>query len=61
MTTGGKLGLEVSLEKEINYHGEEMPIKININNTTGKTVNSIRVCNGLTKYLLAGPPLLTLG
>jgi len=39
----GKVNLEVSLDKEIHYHGEEIPVHININNTSKKSVKCIRV------------------
>ena len=39
----GKLSLECTLDKEIFYHGQEMPINIAINNNSNKTVKAIRV------------------
>ncbi|XP_056140281.1 arrestin 3a, retinal (X-arrestin), partial [Lampris incognitus] len=35
--------LEASLEKDLFYHGEAIPIKIKINNETSKTVKKIRI------------------
>ena len=39
----GKLGLERSLDKEVYYHGQEIPITLSINNNTNKSVKTIRV------------------
>ena len=37
----GKLGLECGTEKEVFYHGQEIPINIAINNTGSKSVKLI--------------------
>ena len=37
----GKLGLECGTNKEIFYHGQEIPINISINNTGSKSVKLI--------------------
>jgi len=39
----GKLNCEVEVYKEINYHGDDIPVDVSIRNTTSKTVSSIRV------------------
>ena len=39
----GKLGLECTLDKEIFYHGQEIPIHVSINNNANKSVKAIRV------------------
>ena len=39
----GKLGLECSLDKEVYYHGQEIPITLSINNNANKSVKTIRV------------------
>lgn len=39
----GKLALECTLDKEIFYHGQEIPIHVSINNNSNKSVKAIRV------------------
>jgi len=39
----GKLSCEVNLDKEMHYHGDEIPVHIALNNTTSKSVNSMKV------------------
>ena len=39
----GKIVLECTLDKEINYHGQEIPIHVSINNNSTKSVKAIRV------------------
>ena len=43
LTSKGKVQIEVSLDKEINMHGEEVPVSIVVNNSSSKTVTCIRV------------------
>jgi len=43
LTSKGKVQIEVSLDKEINLHGDEIPISIVCNNSSSKTVTCIRV------------------
>ena len=38
--------LEASLDKEVYYHGEDLPIHISINNQSKKSVKNIRVWLG---------------
>ena len=35
--------LEVSLDRELYYHGEDLPIHVSINNNSKKSVKTIRV------------------
>jgi len=42
--SSGKLNLEVTLEKDIYYHGEQVTANLNISNGSRKTVKSIK-CN----------------
>merc|ERR1711970_906354 len=42
--SNGKLNLEVTLEKDIYYHGEQVTANLNISNGSRKTVKSIK-CN----------------
>jgi len=44
MFGSGRLVLEASLDKEVYYHGEDLPIHITINNQSKKSVKNIR-CN----------------
>uniref|UniRef100_A0AAY4AVB5 Arrestin-C n=1 Tax=Denticeps clupeoides TaxID=299321 RepID=A0AAY4AVB5_9TELE len=39
----GSITLEASMDKEIYYHGEEIPIKIKIKNDSNKPVNKVKV------------------
>jgi len=39
----GKLGLECTLDKEVFYHGQEIPIHVSVNNNANKSVKAIRV------------------
>ncbi len=39
----GKIILECSLDKEIYYHGQEIPINVAVHNNSNKSVKSIRV------------------
>lgn len=39
----GKVVLECTLDKDINYHGQEIPIHVSIHNNSNKSVKSIRV------------------
>lgn len=43
MFGSGKLVLECSLDKEVYYHGEDLPIHVSINNQSKKSVKNIRV------------------
>lgn len=43
MMAKGKLGLECTLDKEIFYHGQEIPIHVSVNNNSNKSVKAIRV------------------
>lgn len=36
--------MEISLDKELFYHGEAIPVKIKVKNESNKTVNKIKVC-----------------
>jgi len=42
MFGSGKLVLEASLDREVYYHGEDLPIHISINNQSKKSVKNIR-------------------
>jgi len=44
MFGNGKMILEASLDRELFYHGEDIPVNISINNQSKKSVKSIR-CN----------------
>jgi len=39
----GKVLLECTLDKETFFHGQELPVKINVNNNSNKSVKSIRM------------------
>ena len=39
----GKVNLEVTLDREVNYHGQELPVHIFISNTSKKSVKCIKV------------------
>ena len=43
MFGSGKVSLEVGLERETYYHGEDIPLNISINNQSKKAVKNIRV------------------
>jgi len=43
MFGNGKLTVEASLDKELYYHGEELPLSVSINNQSAKSVKSLRV------------------
>ena len=43
MFGSGKVSLEASLEREVYYHGEDIPLTISINNQSKKAVKNIRV------------------
>merc|ERR1719483_151335 len=43
MFGSGKLVLEASLDREVYYHGEDLPIHVSINNQSKKSVKNIRV------------------
>ena len=47
----GKIILECTLDKEMNYHGQEIPIHVSVNNNSTKSVKAIRV----------GPQIIFLG
>jgi len=40
----GKLGLECNLEKEVFYHGQDIPIHLSITNNGSKSVKLIKIC-----------------
>ena len=40
----GKVQVEASLDKEVFYHGEDIPLHISINNNSKKSVKSMSVC-----------------
>lgn len=42
MFGSGKVSLEASLEREVYYHGEDIPLTISINNQSKKAVKNIR-------------------
>jgi len=42
MFGSGKLVLEASLDREVYYHGEDLPIHVSINNQSKKSVKNIR-------------------
>ncbi|TRY97935.1 hypothetical protein DNTS_000277 [Danionella cerebrum] len=44
MTTDKPIHMEVSMEKEVFYHGDPIPIKVKVNNDTSKVVKKIKVC-----------------
>ena len=48
MFGSGKLVVEASLDREVFYHGEDLPIHISINNNSKKCVKNIRVSFHLT-------------
>ena len=39
----GKVQVEAGLDKEVFYHGEDVPVHITINNNSNKKVNSLSV------------------
>lgn len=39
----GKIALECTLDKEVYYHGQEIPVHVSINNNSKKSVKSVRV------------------
>lgn len=41
--SNGKIGLEVTLDKEIYYHGERVAASVQISNSSRKTVRNIKV------------------
>ena len=43
MCAKGKLSLECTLDKEVFYHGQEIPIHVSVNNNANKSVKAIRV------------------
>ena len=43
MFGSGKVSLEMGLEREVYYHGEDIPLNISINNQSKKAVKNIRV------------------
>ena len=50
----GKIILECTLDKEIYYHGQELPIHVCIHNNSSKSVKAIRVSSN---YLAVCPHL----
>jgi len=40
----GKIVLECTLDKEIYYHGQELPINVSVHNNSKKSVKAIRCC-----------------
>jgi hypothetical protein len=46
----GQVTLEVTLDKDIYYHGERVAARINVTNTSRKSVKSIRVRLGETGW-----------
>ena len=42
MFGSGKINLEVNLDREVWYHGEEIPVHISINNQSKKAIKNIR-------------------
>ena len=51
MFGSGKLVVEASLDREVFYHGEDLPIHISINNNSKKCVKNIRVSFPLIRVL----------
>lgn len=43
MFGSGKVSLEMGLEREVFYHGEDIPLNISINNQSKKAIKNIRV------------------
>ncbi|XP_046716776.1 arrestin 3a, retinal (X-arrestin) [Silurus meridionalis] len=43
MLSDKPLLLEASLEKDVYYHGETIPVKVNVKNETNKVVNKVRI------------------
>ena len=43
MFGSGKVSLEMGLEREVYYHGEDIPLNISINNQSKKAIKNIRV------------------
>ena len=54
MFGSGKLVVEASLDREVFYHGEDLPIHISINNNSKKCVKNIRVSLRLWAGMLVG-------
>ena len=50
MFGSGKVSLEASLEREVYYHGEDIPLTISINNQSKKAVKNIRVNEKYVTY-----------
>lgn len=49
----GKIVLEANLDKEVFYHGQDIPLHVSLNNNSKKTVKSIQVqIKTWTKHLL---------
>ena len=46
LASKGKVHMECTLDTETFYHGQELPIHVNINNNANKSVKSIRVAIG---------------
>ncbi|KAG9351367.1 hypothetical protein JZ751_022616, partial [Albula glossodonta] len=44
MMSDKPVNLEASLDKEIYYHGDPIPVRVKINNETNKVVKKIKVC-----------------
>lgn len=51
--SSGKMILQVTLDRELFYHGEAIKFNINIKNESKKTVKSITARKRFTSYLLA--------
>ena len=51
--SSGKLIMECTMDRDIFYHGQELPVHVVINNNSKKSVKSIRVSIGrlLTSYV----------
>ena len=43
MFGSGKINLEANLDREVWYHGEDIPVHISINNQSKKSIKNIRV------------------
>ena len=51
MCVAGKVSVECTLDREVYYHGEELPINVAISNNSSKSVKSIRVQIGNSQVL----------
>ncbi|XP_063059209.1 arrestin-C-like [Engraulis encrasicolus] len=43
ITSDKPVHLEISLDKEVHYHGEAIPIKVKVRNETSKVINKVKI------------------